>query len=112
MNLAYRTRGPLGQKAETPGKDPAYLARVRTLPCCVCEAFGEVQASPTEAHHVFHGRFSQIKTPDRMAIPLCGGHHQGQFDRSKMAIHQRKYAWERAYGPDHSYTAATQDKLQ
>jgi hypothetical protein len=47
-----------------------------------------------------------------MAIPLCGGHHQGQFDRTKLAIHQRKDAWERAYGPDHSYTAATQDKLQ
>lgn len=28
-------------------KNPAYLARVRELPCCICEAFGEVQMSPT-----------------------------------------------------------------
>lgn len=111
MNIAHRIKGPLGQKAQPSGKDPAHLARVRELPCCVCEAYGEIQQSPTAAHHVFHGRNGSAKTPDREAIPLCEGHHQGAFDRSKIAIHRQKDAWLRKYGPDYSYTAATLDRL-
>ena len=96
---------------QAPMKDAAYLAAIHELPCCICEAFGEIQCSKTEAHHVFHGRFSQRKTPDRMAIPLCDGHHQAKWDKSKMAIHQQKKAWAEKYGFDHEYSAATQDKL-
>ena len=36
----------LGLKEPKAKPDPAYLARVRELPCCVCEAFGEPQATP------------------------------------------------------------------
>lgn len=90
--------------------DPAYLAKVRALPCCICEAFGEVQLSPTLAHHPICGRFSQAKTPDEMAIPLCDGHHQGNFDRSKLAIHAGKETWVAKYGPDTDWIAPTQDK--
>lgn len=109
MNLT--SRPALGQKPLRYKKDPAYLAKVHSLPCCICEAFGEVQQSPTEAHHVFCGRFSQIKTPDDMAIQLCDGHHQGKFDRSKLAIHAAKETWVAAYGPDTDYVAAPQDKV-
>lgn len=97
---------------QTPMKDAAYIAAIHDLPCCVCEAFGEIQLSKTEAHHVFHGRFSQRKTPDRMAIPLCDGHHQAKWDKSKLAIHQRKDEWGKRYGFDHTYSAATQDKIE
>lgn len=104
MNLSQR--GPLGQKQPKPKADPAYLARVRTLSCCVCEAFGINQIGPTFSHHVICGRFSQRKTPDRMAIPLCHLHHQGAN-----GIHTDKSAWVQEFGEDHEYSAATLDKM-
>lgn len=76
------------QKEPREAKDPAYLQKVRALPCCVCSAFGMEQLSPTMAHHVFHDRFSGRRTPDRMAIPLCDGHHQGDRDTSKISVHR------------------------
>ena len=121
MSLPARTDGVLYGQVLLPGesvddggavrKDPAYLARVAELPCCICEAFGECQSSRTQVHHVFHGRFSQHKTPDRMAIPLCEGHHLGQWDTSKLAIHKAKETWRLKYGEDHNYSATTLDKL-
>lgn len=97
----------LGQKRPKPEKDPAYLARVRELRCCICVAFGERQTSPTQAHHVIMGRFSQRKTPDCMAIPLCYDHHQGG-----KGIHTHPAWWAKSYGEDSDFIAITQDKLR
>lgn len=97
------------------GKDPQYLSDLHKLPCCVCDACGLTQTSPTEAHHVICERFSNQKTPDRMAIPLCMDHHQGlrgDRDKSKLAIHQGKESWVAEYGPDYDYIAVTQDKME
>ncbi len=102
---------PVRQKAEKVKRNPAYLERVRGLPCCICEAFGEWQMSPTSAHHPIHGRFSQRRVPDEMAIPLCEGHHQGLMDGSKVALHKEPSKWKRLYGEDHEWIAVTQDKL-
>lgn len=88
-----------------------YMGKVRLLPCCVCEAFGEVQQSPTEAHHPCHDRFSNIRTSDFSTIPLCEGHHTGQFDTTKLAIHRAKEQWREKYGPDHDFIEATQDRV-
>ena len=99
-------RGPLGLKRPKAKPDPDYLARVRELPCVVCEAFGEPQQSPTAAHHPIHGRFSQHKVPDRQAIPLCWHHHQGPH-----GLHTNPAAWKRRYGEDHQYIAVTLDRL-
>ena len=99
------------QKPEKAEKNPAYLRQVRALPCCICYHFDMAQTSPTTAHHVFHGRFGNRKTPDRMAIPLCDGHHQGDRDTSKLAIHRSKQEWAERYGEDHTYTAGTQDAV-
>ena len=96
----------LGLKQPRPAKDPAYLARVHDLPCCICRAFGERQTSPTQAHHVIMGRFSQRKTPDRMAIPLCYDHHQG-----RKGIHPYPAWWAETYGNDFDSTSATQAAL-
>jgi hypothetical protein len=104
MNLMNKP--PLGLKAEPAPKNPRYLAAVRELPCCICDAFGEVQQSPTAAHHVFSERWGTDKTPDEDAIPLCWHHHQGP-----MGIHNRKESWVAQYGADRDFTAATQDKL-
>jgi hypothetical protein len=99
-------------KEEVEQENPEYLKQVRNLPCCVCAGYGEVQMSPTTAHHPIHGRYSGAKRPDIMAIPLCDGHHQGTFDRSKTAIHRGKETWAKLYGPDTDYIATTQDALE
>jgi hypothetical protein len=104
MNLANRP--PLGLKAGKPKKDPNHLARVAELPCCICEAFGEIQEGRTYVHHTICGRFGNRKTPDREVIPLCWHHHQGP-----LGIHASRDAWVRAYGSDRDYIAATLDKL-
>ena len=109
MNLMNKP--PVGQKQPAAGRDPQYLVRVRELPCCVCDGFGEHQKSPTQAHHPIHGRGSTRKVPDRMAIPLCEGHHLGDFDTSKIALHREPNMWKEAYGIDREYVAATQDRL-
>ena len=92
-------------------KNPLYLKAVRSLSCCICDGFGFTQTSATAAHHVIHGRYGMTKTPDRMAIPLCEGHHQGDQDTSKIALHREPDMWRDAYGLDTEYTAATQDIL-
>ncbi len=98
-------------KKPKAAKDPDYLARVRQRPCCICEAFGEEQLSPTTAHHPIHDRHSGAKRPDSTAIPVCDGHHQGTFDTSKLAIHRAPEQWREKYGPDTDYIAPTQDRL-
>ena len=92
-------------------KDPDYIHRIHNLPCCVCVAFGFEQTSRTEAHHTICGRYSQRKTPDRQAIPLCDGHHQAKYDKTKLAIHNGKKSWVDVFGLDTDYIAATQDEL-
>ena len=92
-------------------KHPAYLKAVRELPCVICEAFGEIQTSPTTAHHPICERYSFAKVPDREAIPLCDGHHQGDRDTSKIAIHRGKETWVSKYGSDREYIAITQDRI-
>lgn len=92
-------------------RDPDYIADIHDQPCCICEAFGELQLSPTQAHHTICGRFSSDKTPDYSAIPLCEGHHLGHFDNSKLAIHSGKASWVSKYGPDTDWIKPTQDKI-
>jgi len=102
------------QPALKPAKakpNPAYLAKVRALPCIICTSYGLPQRSPTQAHHVIHERGSFRKVPDTMTIPLCEGHHQGLMDTSKIALHQQPSRWKREYGPDHTYVAITQDMI-
>jgi len=108
MNIT--NRAPF-QKAPKAKPDPTYLAAVRQLPCCICDGWGMVQLSPTTAHHPIMGRYSARKVPDRQAIPLCDGHHQGTFDTSKIAVHREPQAWAEAYGVDGDFTAVTQDNV-
>ena len=108
MNL---TGQAIHQKPEKHKPDPAYLRAVRELPCCICEAWGLTQHSPTQAHHPIHDRHSTRKTPDRWAIPLCEGHHQGDFDKGKVALHRSPDGWRTLFGPDHAWIAGTQDRI-
>ena len=108
MNLAGKP--PLGIKDRSDGRDPAHLDRVRGLPCCICDAWGLAQQTPTEAHHCIHGRYSQRRTPDRMAIPLCAAHHRG--GPGAVGVHSNPAAWKRLYGSDTDWIAITLDKLE
>lgn len=109
MNITAR---PIYQKQGKASKDPAYLAKVRQLPCIICQEFGMPQLSPTQAHHPIHGRYGTRKSPDEMAIPLCEGHHQGNFDTSKIALHREPAKWKRLYGQDHEYSARVRDIIE
>lgn len=111
MNLTGQAS--IGLKPEKAKPNPRYLAKVRQLPCVICEAFGEYQATPTTAHHPICGRYGQAKAPDMMAIPLCDCHHQGLWGAcpDKVAIHKNKRAWMALYGPDTDYIAGTQDRI-
>lgn len=100
------------QKPQRPKPNPAYLAKVRELPCIICTAYGLAQQSPTQAHHVIHQRGSFRKVPDEMTIPLCEGHHQGLMDTSKIALHQQPSRWKREYGPDTDWISKTQDMIE
>ena len=105
-NLANKP--PLGLKAPKDKKSIKFLAWIRQQNCCICEAFGEVQRSPTQAHHPIHDRFGTSKRSDLSCIPLCEGHHQGLFDTSKIALHRQPKLWRETYGPDYSYSHATE----
>jgi len=102
---------PMGLKVGKAKPDPKYLAKVRTLPCCICEAFGFQQTSQTQAHHPICERYGRERVPDHEAIPLCEGHHQGLLDTSKIAIHKDRAAWVDWFGSDREYIASTQDRL-
>lgn len=110
MSRIAPMRAP-AKKVERQDDNPAYLAEVRKLPCCICEAFGEVQRSETQAHHPIHDRYSHERVPDREAIPLCEGHHQGLRDTTKTAIHRGKRSFRMKYGSDRQWIAQTQDKI-
>lgn len=92
-----------------PPKDPAYLAALHQIPCCICTIHGMTQNSPTEAHHVKSGRYSQAKTADGDAIALCHSHHHKlrayPGDEGKIGFHNAQETWEGLYGPDYTYSA-------
>ena len=105
---------PKKQPKKQKSRDFAHLDKVAALPCAVCFHFGLVQKSKTDVHHTIHGRFSQDRTPDIEAIPLCKCHHQGlEFDRdrSKPAIHAQPAEWVESYGDDVDYIAWTLDQI-
>lgn len=92
-------------------RDRRHLARVARLPCCICHEFEMPQQSPTQVHHCIHGRHSMARAPDCMTIPLCEGHHQGDFDTSKIALHREPKAWKEAYGHDTEWLSWVEAQL-
>lgn len=109
MSLANRP--PIGMKAPREGRDPARLAAVAALPCCICLEWNLPQLSPTQVHHCIHGRFSTRRAPDSMTIPLCEGHHQGLRDTTKIALHQHPSKWKREYGEDTTWIIWTEERI-
>ena len=107
--------------ASEDGKaDSRYRHAVLQRPCVICRAFGLVQTSPTTGHHPIHDRIltdsdkgekkpkGKRKAADKRMIPLCDGHHQGNFDTSKVAVHREPEKWREIYGNDFDYVEQTQ----
>jgi hypothetical protein len=99
-------RGPLGLKGAKPIRGTAearrHIERIKALPCVICHRPG-----PSDAHHVFCGRYGQRKASDFEVIPLCRMCHQeGPF-----SIHQNKRLWVETNGPDHEYLPVVADML-
>jgi len=112
-------RSPLKQKRDTPRRkgpkaprikagrveDPAHLARVRSLPCIVCQAGNQI--TPTEAHHIRDGVGMGQKAGDHEAIPLCSFHH-----RTGVSIHLSPITFQWLYGTERELLARTLEALK
>ena len=57
--------------------DRAHIARVKALPCSVCDAAG-----PSDAHHINQGQHFTV-------VALCKDCHQGK----RMGWHGERFAW-------------------
>ena len=99
-------------KPAPPPEVASYKSDIHKVDCVICKAFGLRQESPTTMHHWIMGRYSQRKTPDLEAIALCDGHHQANFDDSKIAIHSEPKKWKAAYGKDNAWIEATQKAVE
>ena len=53
------------------GKDEAWLKKIRTMPCLICEGW-------SQAHHLMHAEPSAMgrRSGDNWAVPLCAAHHR------------------------------------
>ena len=107
MNLLQR---PVTTKPPKPKKDRAHLAKVGAMPCCICDEYGFPQLTPTQVHHVIHGRYGFRKSPDSMTIPLCRAHHLTGED-GYIAVHQSLDDWKERYGEDHRWISWVEKRL-
>jgi hypothetical protein len=60
-------------------EDPAYLAWVRTQPCCVCGDDTTVEAHHVRVASIVDGKLQtglSRRASDKWALPLCGRHHR------------------------------------
>ncbi|MGQ7247577.1 DUF968 domain-containing protein [Halomonas sp. V046] len=79
-------RKPQKASSDTRWRSPAYLAFVRSLPCCACGG------RATDAHHVIglHWGLSGMGTtaPDSFAMPACRECHRDIHTRPGMQARQ------------------------
>ncbi len=76
------------------GEDPEHLARLRAMPCGMCD-----RPPPSDAHHSTHGRGTSQKTHDHLAMPLCHGCHMdfhGATGRFKGMTKAERRMWQAA----------------
>lgn len=80
---AHGARGEPGTGSSSPmkqaGRDSAYLAMVRLLPCCAAR-LSSCEGTAVDAHHAGPRPGVAMKAHDRTAVPLCRHHHQRFHD--------------------------------
>ncbi len=107
MNITQR---PIYAKPAKVPRNPAHMAKVAAMPCCICHEWGLPQLTPTNVHHCIHGRYGNRRVPDEMTIPLCRAHHQTGED-GYIALHREPAKWQRLYGPDHEWLSWVEQRL-
>ncbi len=80
-----------------------HMRRVKELPCVIC-----LRPGPSDAHHVFCGRYGTRKASDFEVIPLCRLCHLD----GELAIHRGKASWIERNGPDTAYLLIVQEQLE
>jgi hypothetical protein len=93
----FKERKPKTKKPSAGAKrekaEPGYLAKIRKLPCCVCD-----EPAPSEAHHLKSAdpnRGKGTKPPNKWAIPLC---HECHLHGVEKAGSRNEAAWFRERG--------------
>ena len=96
-------------KPEKLKDDPAYLARVRQLPCCRCGRSGPNEAHhcrdlPDDGEHIYTRLPAAArKSHDHDAIPLCTHCH--------WTFHNRRSEFHAAIGKDYGHILPTRAAL-
>ena len=91
--------------------DAWYREQVLAMPCMFCVMSGLRQCSKTTGHHAWHRRGSNRKRPDQFMLPVCDGHHQGNFDNSKISLEREPAAWKALYGDDIDHVPTIQMRI-
>lgn len=81
--------------------DPRHLSRIAKLGCIVC------QDTIASCHHVRHGQGMGQRSDDKLALPLCYRHHQGEEGIHTLGTR----AWERKYGTEFQLLCQVYDLL-
>lgn len=68
--------------------DPAYLAWIRTQPCCIpgCDDNTSVEAAHLRISSINDGKRETgdgERPSDKWALPLCGRHHREQHSKNE-----------------------------
>lgn len=58
-------------------QEKAWVAKVRSLPCVLCQYLGAQQAAATNVHHVREGQGLSQRASHFLVVALCRGYHQG-----------------------------------
>ncbi len=76
-----RDSGTRSKVQKGPIRDADHLARVRTLPCAVCQ-----WPPPNQAHHIREcfPRTMGVRVGDDKVLPMCEGHHRIVHSISKL----------------------------
>ncbi len=104
-----RRKGPKAPRIK-PGRveDPAYLSRVRNLPCVVCVMTNWDQTTPTEVHHIRDGVGMGQKAGDHEVVALCSWHHRTGWN----AFHANPAMFKWLYGTERHLLALTLEALK
>lgn len=93
------------------GKEKDYLNKLATLGCYCCQTEGI--ETPAMIHHIREGMgMGQRAKHIGGTIPLCEGHHQGNFDNTKLAFHRSPKKWREKYGSEKDIAKGYFDLIQ
>ena len=81
-------------------EEKEYLDRLSSLGCYCCRVDYGIE-TPANIHHIREGQGMSQRAPHiGGTIPLCEGHHQGNFDTTKLAFHNSPKQWREKYGSE------------